>query len=225
MLVSCICPTNNRRKFIPAALECFFSQDWPEKELIVVDDGTDRVEDLFKNVPGKYIYYLEPNLPAHRPKTPIGTKLNIAAEHASGEILCRWDDDDWSAPNRISDQVARLTESGKDVTGYKSMLFWNAEKKEASRYDNRNPMYALGSSLMYRKSYWQKNKFIPCSWGEDTDFTNRAQANKAILSVDGGQMMVARTHAGNTCKRDILLWPVVDASEIPKAFFEIQVLY
>ncbi len=213
-------PTNNRRKFIPAAIECFLSQDWPEKELIVIDDGTNRVEDLFRDVPGKYVWYLEPNLPPHRPKTPIGTKRNLACELAKGEVICHWDDDDWSAPSRISDQVARLNESGKQVTGYHDLLFWDIRKNEASRYMNASNVYAVGSSLCYRKDYWQKNKFIPCSLAEDTDFTNRAKEQSAIIAVPGGKMMVARTHDNNTSKRDVLLWPAVPTSEIPDEFFQ-----
>jgi len=41
-LISCIMPTYNRRPFLPLALRCFLDQDYPNKELIIVDDGEDR---------------------------------------------------------------------------------------------------------------------------------------------------------------------------------------
>lgn len=40
-LISCIMPTYNRRSFIGLSLKAFEAQDYPAKELIIVDDGTD----------------------------------------------------------------------------------------------------------------------------------------------------------------------------------------
>lgn len=221
MLVSCIMPTCDRRAFIPSAIACYLAQDWPDKELIVVDDGMDRVEDLLRYVSGaKYFFFREENLPAHRPRTPIGTKRNYACERASGEVIVHWDDDDWSAPERISDQVARLLESGKSVTGYHDLLFWDQRRNEASRYSNASAVYAAGSSLCYRREYWNANRFKPTSFGEDNDFVYRARDKQEIIAVDGGQMMVARTHEQNTSKRDARDWPAIPTSEIPAAFFQ-----
>lgn len=44
--ISCLMPTYNRRAFVPQAVDYFLRQDYPSRELIVVDDGTDPVEDL-----------------------------------------------------------------------------------------------------------------------------------------------------------------------------------
>src|ERR1700733_11567746 len=35
VLVSCIMPTCNRQGYIPVALKCYLSQDWPDTELVV----------------------------------------------------------------------------------------------------------------------------------------------------------------------------------------------
>ena len=45
-LVSCIMPTCNRRRFVPRAIDYFLRQDYPNKELVIIGDGTDRVADL-----------------------------------------------------------------------------------------------------------------------------------------------------------------------------------
>jgi glycosyltransferase involved in cell wall biosynthesis len=37
-IASCIIPTANRRRFVPQAIRYFLTQDYPNKELIVVDD-------------------------------------------------------------------------------------------------------------------------------------------------------------------------------------------
>ena len=42
-LVSCIMPTASRRRFVPLAIRYFLSQDYPNKELLILDDGDDSV--------------------------------------------------------------------------------------------------------------------------------------------------------------------------------------
>ena len=50
--VSVCTPTYNRRKFIPYLIKSFQEQTYPKQlmEWIVIDDGEDSVEDLFKDV-------------------------------------------------------------------------------------------------------------------------------------------------------------------------------
>ena len=50
--VSVCTPTYNRRLFIPQLIRCFKAQTYPKEliEWIVIDDGEDKVEDLFKGV-------------------------------------------------------------------------------------------------------------------------------------------------------------------------------
>ena len=60
--VSVCTPTYNRREFIPMLIKNFLAQTYPMEliEWIVVDDGSDPVEDLFKDIPNvKYFYQKE----------------------------------------------------------------------------------------------------------------------------------------------------------------------
>ena len=54
-MVSVCTPTFNRRPFIPYMIRCFREQDYPrdKMEWIIVDDGTDPIEDLIQaaNIP------------------------------------------------------------------------------------------------------------------------------------------------------------------------------
>jgi glycosyltransferase involved in cell wall biosynthesis len=101
--VSVCTPTYNRRAWIPLAIHCYTSQDYPPErmEWVVVDDGEDEVRDLFENVPGvKYIRLAE--------RVPLGRKRNIAHSHCSGEYIVCWDDDDYYFPTRVSHAIQRL---------------------------------------------------------------------------------------------------------------------
>ena len=58
--VSICTPTFNRRPFIPAMIECFNHQTYPKDKMewIIIDDGTDKIEDLVKEIPNvKYFKY------------------------------------------------------------------------------------------------------------------------------------------------------------------------
>ena len=50
-------------------------------------------------------------------RSSVGVKRNLACEHAEGELIAHFDDDDWYAPNRLSIQVAALRESGHASAG------------------------------------------------------------------------------------------------------------
>ena len=93
-LVSAIMPTYDRRPFVPLALQWFLDQDYPNKELTIVDDDRDRIEDLAPGVPG-ISYFSLPGCDS------IGAKRNLACAQARGEIIAHWDDDDWYAPERL----------------------------------------------------------------------------------------------------------------------------
>jgi len=128
----------------------------------------------------------------------IGAKRNEACRLSSGELICHWDDDDYSAPQRVEDQVARLLESGKAVTGYHSMRFTDGQQWK--RYEN-GPDYALGTSLLYRKEWWERHPFLDIAVEEDNAFVAEAARAGQLISVDAGTLMHATTHSGNTSPR------------------------
>ena len=215
MLVSCIMPTCDRQGLIPVALKCFLSQDWPDKELVVIDDGAVKVGGLVKQlVPdAAYIYLAE--------KQIIGAKRNLACETARGEVICHFDDDDWSAVGRVRDQVMRLLESGKQMTGYHSITYWNGMK--AYRYVSPVPHYALGTTMCYQKGFWHTHRFPAKDYAEDNALVYKACDERQLIAVDAGQMMIVRSHALCTSSPERLRqdkWPEVPRESLPREFFE-----
>ena len=192
MVVSCLMPTRGRPDFAVDAVSCFRCQTWLEKELVIIDDA----DNPSFPVPPEY-----PNIRYERlaKRLPLGAKRNICCSRAAGEILCHWDDDDWSAPERLADQIARLGTG--QITGYHSMRF-----TDGSRWWHYSGAedYALGTSLMYRRSYWEQNPFkSDCSVGEDGHFIAPARKFGTIISADAGGMMFATIHHGNSSPRNL----------------------
>lgn len=109
-LVSCVMPTADRRAFVALAIERFLESDYPNRELVIVDDGRDAVGDLAtRDARIRYVRLTK--------RHSIGRKRNLACEAATGEIIAHWDDDDWYAPARLRYQVLPILEGRADATG------------------------------------------------------------------------------------------------------------
>src|SRR5574341_1894161 len=93
-LVSCIMPTYNRYRFVPQAIRYFLEQDYPHKELIIIDDSPVKASiDIPDGEAIRYFHQLG--------RRSLGEKRNYAITHCRGEIIMHWDDDDWMARGRI----------------------------------------------------------------------------------------------------------------------------
>jgi glycosyltransferase involved in cell wall biosynthesis len=101
--VSVCTPTFNRRPFYDMLIKCVFSQTYPidRIEWIIIDDGTDKIEDLVKHIPQVKYYKYDKQL-------TLGKKRNIMHEKTKGDIIIYMDDDDFYPPERISHAVDTL---------------------------------------------------------------------------------------------------------------------
>ena len=129
---------------------------------------------------------------------PIGEKRNFGSELARGEVVASWDDDDWSAPGRLTDQLNRLRQSGKAVTGYHSMLFTDGLRWLKFKGQQRAN---LGTSLVYLKSWWKDHRFPARQVFEDGEFIREAMLHSQYTSADAGELMVASIHGENSSPR------------------------
>lgn len=109
-LVSCVMPTADRRAFLPLALASYLAQDFPSRELLVVDDGTRDASDLLQGISG--VRHLRLSA-----RASIGHKRNLACDAARGAVIVQWDDDDWYGPSRLRLQVEPILEGRADITG------------------------------------------------------------------------------------------------------------
>jgi glycosyltransferase involved in cell wall biosynthesis len=191
-LVSCVMPTANRRQFLPTAIGCFLDQTYPARELVVVDDGEDPIEDLIPD--DARIRYIRLGQ-----RTVLGTKRNIAAEAARGELLAHWDDDDWSHSNRLTRQVASLNSA--DVCGLHQLLWWEPACQRAwrYRYPGRRPWVA-GNTLAYQRDAWKRSPFRAQSVGEDTAFI-WGPGHFSVQPLNDESLVIGTIHDRNTSRK------------------------
>ena len=122
----------------------------------------------------------------HDPKITIGELRNHANAFVSTDIICHFDSDDWSHPNRMSEQVALLqaavrnararvcclvigrlsnqscqeSESPRWYASTRHHPSMTASMREAWLYTNNDTRYALGTSLCYWKETWKRVPFF-----------------------------------------------------------------
>jgi glycosyltransferase involved in cell wall biosynthesis len=192
MKISCLCLTRNRREWLPQAIRCFEAQTHPDRELLIVADGVS-VADLIPADPRVRLIEAPEG-------SRIGAKRNLGCELAAGALVAHWDDDDFSAPERLADQAARLETTGAAVTGFHSMRFTDGSRWWLYQGE-RN--YALGTSLFYRREWWKQHPFPVLQVGEDNQFVMEAAAAGQLAATVAGELMHATIHAGNTSPRII----------------------
>jgi ADP-heptose:LPS heptosyltransferase/2-polyprenyl-3-methyl-5-hydroxy-6-metoxy-1,4-benzoquinol methylase len=185
-------PTFNRRAFAPRAIEYFLRQDYPDKELIIVDHGPDLIEDL---IPA------DPRIRYRRcgDQITLGAKRNLACQEARGEIILHWDDDDWEANWRISYQVESLLKERADICGLDKVYYYDPAANRAWQYiyPIGGKPWVGGNTLCYRKSVWQENPF-PNIHIEDTRFIwSCVTKGKKVLALPDSSFFVAMIHDSN----------------------------
>src|SRR5258708_3350067 len=98
-LVSILIPCYNAEGWIAQAIESALQQTWPEKEIIVVDDGsTDNSLAIIRQFDPNIHWESRPNLGGNAAR-------NRLLELARGEWLQYLDADDYLLPEKVSRQV------------------------------------------------------------------------------------------------------------------------
>jgi glycosyltransferase involved in cell wall biosynthesis len=189
-------PTANRRSFVPRAIRYFLAQDYTNRELVILDDGSDGVADLVPQDPR--VRYAR--LSGQR---TLGAKRNACVAAARGELIMHWDDDDWMAPWRISYQVSELHRAGAEACGLRRMLFYEPVSRQAWLYDypENQRAWLAGGSLLYRRTFWERAPFPDLQVGSDTYFVWSQPLDRTVALPDFS-FYVALVHAGNTSPKE-----------------------
>ncbi|WP_437803684.1 class I SAM-dependent methyltransferase [Sorangium sp. So ce693] len=196
-LVTAIMPTADRRRFIPHAIRHFQKQDYPNRELVIVDDGADPVNDIVPDDP--CIRYLR--LPSRR---TVGWKRNYACREARGEVIIHWDDDDWMADNRIRYQVERLLAERAALSGLSRILYYQPASGKTWQfvYGGGPSRWFGGNTLCYRKALWAKNPFPDINVGEDARFVWSDRASP-MTALEDDSFIVGIIHSANVSPKRV----------------------
>jgi glycosyltransferase involved in cell wall biosynthesis len=108
-LVSILIPCYNAEKWVGQAIESALGQTWPNKEMIVVDDGSiDRSLEVIRGFGDKIKWETGPNRGGN-------VARNRLLELSQGEWIQYLDADDYLRPEKIADQLRDTTTNSADI--------------------------------------------------------------------------------------------------------------
>jgi glycosyltransferase involved in cell wall biosynthesis len=213
--VSVVLPCGYGDKYFRVALGCFLSQAYDGPlEVIILDNNTDPIQHLLPK--DERIRYFQCE------RDRIGALRNKANALATGDVIVNGDEDDWYSADRIASQVARLKVTGKRVTGWHNVLFYNTADGGCYRYNYAGkPPYAVGTSLTYTRAWWLAHPFQAVLKGTDYYFQLEAAQADQLDSVDSAHYGVARAHRDSTSPPAFgsCQFPVVPKSALPDEFW------
>jgi glycosyltransferase involved in cell wall biosynthesis len=201
--VSVVTPTYNRRKFIPYLIRLYIAQTYPKDrmEWIILDDGSDKVGDLFEEVSRTI-----PNIRyvAHDTKLLIGQKRNMMNDMARGDIIVSMDDDDYYPPERVSHVVQRFAAQPRiELAGSSEMLLFFTTDKKIFRVGPYGPNHATNGTLAYRRSYLARHRYNEVqTHAEEKSFLD--DYRNPMIQLEPEKTILVMCHADNTFDKNNL---------------------
>lgn len=147
-LVSICTPTFNRRPFIENMINCYKNQTYPRNrmEWIIVDDGTDKVKDIFDKHTDLNIKYFAVE------KMHLGAKRNFMHTKTEGSILVYMDDDDYYPPERVEHAVERLTGDNQALcAGCSEIYVYFKEEKKMIQCGPYGEKHATAGTFAFKR--------------------------------------------------------------------------
>ena len=200
--VSICTPTYNRRPFIPSLIKCFENQNYPKDKMewIVIDDGIDKVRDLFEKVPQvKYFAYDE--------KIKLGKKRNLMHSKCKGDIIIYMDDDDYYPPNRVYNAVQSLNLNKRALCAGSSVIYiYFKHIDKIIQFGPYGPRHATAGTFAFRKELLEQT-----SYEDDADMAEERHFLKdytiPFTQLDAKSTILVFSHSYNTFDKKKLLNP------------------
>jgi glycosyltransferase involved in cell wall biosynthesis len=195
--VSVVTPTYNRRQFIPTLIELYKNQTFPKEKMewIIVDDGRDKVEDLFieaaKTIPNiRYIRLDE--------KLRLGAKRNMMNKEAKGNIIVAMDDDDYYPPDKVEVIVNAFKKNpAVDLSGSSEMLLYYTDNQKVYSLGPFHPNHATNGTMSWRKRYSDTHKYEEyVTKAEEKSFLE--EYKHKMIQIDTKKSILVICHTDNT---------------------------
>jgi len=198
--ISICTPTFNRRPFIKYMLMCFENQTYPKHlmEWIIIDDGTDKIEDLVTHIPQiKYFKY--------DAKMTLGRKRNLAHEKARGDIIVYMDDDDYYPPERVSHAVEVLRSNPQALcAGSSEMHVYFKHIRQMYRFGPYGPNHSTAATFAFRRELLRMTRFEDnASVAEERFFLK--EYTIPFAQLDPMKSILVFSHDHNSFDKKILL--------------------
>lgn len=213
-MVSVVVTTYNRKNFLRPAVMSVLNQDYKDKEVIVIDDGSNdssfkEIEDL----PVRYIW---------KENGGISSARNRGIEVVEGDFIAFLDVDDLWKKKKLSTQMAMMDEEGYDVSYTDEIWIRNGKhlnqksihkKYSGFIFDKCLPLCIISpSSVVMKRTVFDSvglfdERMVVC---EDYDMWLRVTAKYPVLFIEKKLIIKQGGHEDQLSKR----YPAMDRFRI-----------
>ena len=194
--VSVICPTYNRRKFLPNLIRQFRYQTYPQRymELIILDDSPTSNEDIIPKISNiKYTHLDE--------KLLLGRKRNHLNSLATGDIIVCFDDDDYYAPERVAHAVYKLESTTAQIAASSIIHIYYKQLNKILEFGPYAPNHGTNGTMAYKKEYLLNHSYLDDKEkAEEAHFTNNF--SEPLVQLNPHRVMMCLAHDNNTVNKD-----------------------
>jgi len=198
--VSIVTLTKDRREFMPLAKYCYLIQTYPADKLewVIVDDGTDPIEDELFGMPNVTYVKCDPGM-------TIAQKRNLGVSKAMYDVLVMMDDDDVYPENSVLHRVAMmLKEPAKecafcttipcyDIVNYNSFMNVHPITMHLSEIVSE-------ATLIFTRKFWEEGGFRETDTIAEGDAFIRGREQMCrVLSPQ--EVIVSLVHPKNSSSR------------------------
>lgn len=189
--------TANRKNLARRAVQCFIDQTYPNKELVIVDDGEEDYSSILADVPVDQVKYIKLE---KEPDFVLGKLRNKSLEFATGEYLIQWDDDDWYHPDRIAIQAEALNKGYDACCLSSALMHLDTEEFMDHPYVGILPE-GIPGSIMHRVS--ETIRYPETKRAEDTVYLHEWMKKRYIKLDDSYNYLFLRAfHGSNTWEQE-----------------------
>src|SRR5258706_2540200 len=209
--VSCLMVTLDRLTLAKRAIRSFAAQSYQPRELVIVTDGKESFRQALERyvvalgIEGVRFVYPGPE------RLTLGELRNISMEAAQGDIICQWDDDDYSHPERLVVQTGHMIRNSASACFMTDHLQYIENERVLCWIDwtvdgtcTGSAQLAPGTMLMFRDKrfqYPEDGQFA--RQGEDSVFLETVYKTVPVAHLEGvGHLYLYTYHGRNTFSRD-----------------------
>jgi glycosyltransferase involved in cell wall biosynthesis len=162
-------------------------------EWIILDDGTDSVEECFKAATLPMLRYIrEPE------KQNIGKKRNRLIQESKGDIIVWMDDDDFYPPDRVAHVVTKFKQHpAVQLAGSSEIYMYYADIKTIYKLGPYNRNHATNGTMATRRSYALSHSYDETvTHAEEKSFLDSYK--NQMIQLDPMKTMLVFSHSENT---------------------------
>jgi glycosyltransferase involved in cell wall biosynthesis len=181
-------------------IKCFLSQTYPREKMewVIIDDGTDKIEDLVKDIPQvKYFKYDK--------QMTLGQKRNIMHEKALGQFIIYMDDDDFYPPERVSHAVETLKNNPSYmIAGSSEMYIYFKHINKMYQFGPYGPNHSTAATFAFRRELLKQTSFDNnAALAEEKHFLKNYTI--PLIQLDSVKTILVFSHIHNTFDKKELL--------------------